>query len=231
MQAVLHQSPHGQTHQPKAHHLRPARQTISREKGSVGYGRKPDHGYHPPRRLAERLEEVPEEGCGRAAFVVTRPMYLLKIEVSAESTIPHLHQEWPIQVEELVCSIVLGWVCFDREVFSRRDARRRKHRRRDSICLQLQRCFFGGRQRQYLSGWFLASGCQFEHVVGREETDEMVVQDLRSGLGVGVGDLIRHDFAHVLAGIFEDQVSTTRVIIEEGSDVEDLGANGNLFLF
>lgn len=40
--------------------------------------------------------------------------------------------------------------------------------------------------------------------------------------------LVVHDVLYVLAAIFQDQVSSTRVILDKGRNVIDFGANGDI---
>ena len=68
--------------------------------------RKPQGWDHPPRRLAQRFEEVSKQGSRRSALVMTGSVDLVQIEIFGEPPEPNLREHRFAQVEKLVRLVV-----------------------------------------------------------------------------------------------------------------------------
>src|SRR5690606_25687682 len=66
----------------------------------------PDQRNYPPRRLAERLEEVAEQRRRLAALVVAWAVHLVQVELFGEAAPPDLREQRTAEVEKLVRLVV-----------------------------------------------------------------------------------------------------------------------------
>ena len=194
------------------------RHTRKSNEGTEGDTWKPHNRNHIPRGLAQRLQKVPKEGCRFTAPVVTGTMDLLQIEFLAEPAGPQLHKQRLVEVQKLVLLVIFGIIRFDRQVFFVRNARGRIHNSR--VCISIH---------------FYASGsirivllrCR----ISAEETNKTVIQDFVGRLGVFVRGNIAHNLPHVFASIFENQIASTRMIVDERRYIVHLGSQSDIARF
>lgn len=79
--------------------------------------RPPERRNDPPGSLAERLQKIAKQGCRVTTLVVAWSMDLLEVEIFLETTVPDLHQQRLVEVEELVLLEVQAGIGLARQVF------------------------------------------------------------------------------------------------------------------
>lgn len=106
VQNVLDQSPESKAKSEVAGHRRNTAKALERDIDTVRDGRPPNKRNQPPRRLGQRLKEVAKQRRRLSSLVVARTVDLVKVELFGEATVPNLHKQRLVQVEELVCLVV-----------------------------------------------------------------------------------------------------------------------------
>lgn len=107
VQAVLYERPEEQAKPPVRGGSGDVLQALGSKIGAVADAGQPKGGDHPPRRLAERLQDVSKQRRGCASLVVARAVDLFQVELLAEAPEPDLGEEWPAEVQELVLLVVV----------------------------------------------------------------------------------------------------------------------------
>lgn len=163
-----------------------------------GSDRKPDHGYDVPRRAREDFEIVlVKEACG--VLQVARRMHLLEVKLLGKVGTQHLRHERLVEVEEFV-RLVVG-------------------RKVGLLGMKV----FGDDDRVILARVATLGSALLECVLlsigGRQTTNDVLVEQLVGRIRVRVLLRIVHDLAHVLAGVLDDEVISTRVILDEIGDI------------
>lgn len=181
MEHILYQRPDRHSRR-EIRRTPPQRQPLTRRPRPIRNTRQPHGRHNPPRRLRQRLQEIPEQRRALSALVMSRLVHLLEIKVFTKPAVENLHEERARQVKELVLLVVLV------------DIRRHVKRLRCvHLCgFHLAGCPWGrGRERASVGG----------DVRGGEVADLVVFKDLVGCVGVEVGDFILEDGTDVFAGI------------------------------
>lgn len=213
---ILDQTPEEESQNPVSHTGGHIGDTRKANRGTVGDTREPQDRNDIPCRLAEGLEEVAKERSGFATLIVTRTMDLLQIEILAETAIPQLHEKRLVEVEELVPLEIFCVVGFDGQVFLFRHAR--------SLIYDLRVVCRRGIARVHVP---ICVGL-LRSRIRAQETNKTVIQDFVGRLGMFMRNNIAHDLSHVFAGILENQIASTRVIIDERGDIVYFRAKGHI---
>lgn len=242
--AVLDDGPDGEAGEPVGCRHQGVAEVLAGEVGAVDDGGEPEGRHDVPGGFGEGFEEVAEERRAVAALVVARAVDLLQVEVFAEPAVPHLHEEWSLEVEEFVRLVVgldVGFLAQivlaaharagvdgsavlifgDLNLFSRLDV---------SVLSEALQLFQTLLRRLHGDDGerILAVLDAIHDLVGRDKADQVVVQNFPRALAVRMRYFVLHDLLDILAGPLKDQVCAAGVVVEEGSDVIDFGADGDI---
>ena len=120
MHGILGDGPKADPKDPIPHRLQP--QLPGRKYCSIYHGRQPHHGHDPPRRQTQRLQEIAEQRRRCSSPVMAWPVHLLQVEVLAEAAVEDLHEQRPVQIQELVLLVVLRVIRFAGQILGRAHA-------------------------------------------------------------------------------------------------------------
>lgn len=218
MHYVFNQTPKEEPKNPVTCTWGHAGHTRKSNEGTEGDTWKPYDRNHIPRGLAQRLQKVPKERCRFTTPVVTWTMDLLQIKFLAEPTVPQLHKQRLVEVQELVLLVVSGIIRFHGQVFFVRHARGRIHNPR--VCISIH-------SRASRSICMVLLRCR----ISAEETNKAVIQDFVSRLRVFVRSNIAHNLSHIFASIFENQIASTRMIVDKRRYIVHFGSQSDIARF
>lgn len=160
------------------------------------------------------------------------PVDLLEVELFAETAVPDLHQQRLVQIEELVCFVIICQVCLLAQIFLGRHAGGRVDW--TSLGVYNNTVLFefllalGGRRQRHNVGWRVALSDGLHNPFCRNEANVIVVKYFPSRFRVCVGHFIVHNVLDVLSAILEDEVSSAGVVFNERCDVVDFCSHGDI---
>lgn len=217
MHKILDQSPEEHTKAPVAKGGGSA-QPLGSNGHTVGRGWQPDGRDNPPGGQRERLEEVAKQGGRLAALVVSWTVDLIKVKLLAEASEPDLRKERATEIEELVLLVVTVGVGIFAQVLLARHASPRVG---VGIAILARRGVAID-----LVGRAVGAG-----LLGDNESNKRLVEDIVRGLRVGVGGRVLQDLLDVLASVLEQEVGTAGMVVGEVCHVVDLGLDCDIARF